>query len=111
MSTVRVGFGLSPGPGTLNDNILQSLPGHLRQSVLVMREVTERPEGVWARTVKLVGTDRERIFQEVRELMDNPASYQAMAQARNPYGDGQAANRIVQIIAHIFWLRQRADPL
>jgi hypothetical protein len=74
----------------------------LGKPVLVMREVTERPEGVWAQTVRLVGTDRERIFQEVQELMDSPASYQAMAQARNPYGDGQAASRIVRIIAQIF---------
>lgn len=73
----------------------------LGKPVLVMREVTERPEGLWAGAVKLVGTDREKIFTEVRELLDNPASYQAMAQARNPYGDGQAATRIVQILARI----------
>lgn len=71
----------------------------LGKPVLVMREVTERPEGVWAETVKLVGTDRRRIFQEVRELLENPASYRAMSQARNPYGDGQAAARIVQILS------------
>jgi UDP-N-acetylglucosamine 2-epimerase len=56
-------------------------------------------EGVWAKTVKLVGTDREKIFQEIKELFENPGSYQAMAQARNPYGDGHAARRIVEIIA------------
>ena len=71
----------------------------LGKPVLVMRDVTERPEGVWAQTVKLVGTDRAKIFQEIKELLDNPVSYQAMAQARNPYGDGQAAQRIVEIIA------------
>ena len=49
--------------------------------------VTERREGVWAQTVKLVGTDRARIFQEIKELFENPASYETMAQARNPYGD------------------------
>ena len=70
----------------------------LGKPVLVMRDVTERPEGVWAKTVKLVGTDREKIFQEIKELIENPVSYQAMAQARNPYGDGQAARRIVEII-------------
>ncbi len=70
----------------------------LGKPVLVMRDVTERPEGVWAKTVKLVGTDREKIFQEIKELLENPVSYQAMAQARNPYGDGQAARRIVEII-------------
>ena len=70
----------------------------LGKPVLVMRDVTERPEGVWAQTVKLVGTDRHRIFQEIKELLENPVSYQTMAQARNPYGDGQAAAQIVQII-------------
>ena len=74
----------------------------LGKPVLVMREVTERPEGVWAGTVKLVGTDRQRIFQEVRELLENPASYRAMSQAQNPYGDGQAATRIVQILKREF---------
>jgi UDP-N-acetylglucosamine 2-epimerase (non-hydrolysing) len=71
----------------------------LGKPVLVMREVTERPEGVWANTVKLVGTDRQRIFQGIKELLENPASYQAMAQARNPYGDGKAAARIVETLA------------
>ncbi len=71
----------------------------LGKPVLVMREVTERPEGVWANTVKLVGTDRQLIFREVQELLINPTSYQTMAQARNPYGDGQAAERIFRILA------------
>ena len=66
-----------------------------------MREVTERPEGVWAGTVKLVGTDRDKIFQGIKGLLDNPQSYQAMAQARNPYGDGRAAGRIVQVLASL----------
>ena len=70
----------------------------LGKPVLVMREVTERPEGLWAGTVKLVGTGRKKIFSEVKELLDNPVSYQAMAQAQNPYGDGQAAQRIAQIV-------------
>jgi UDP-N-acetylglucosamine 2-epimerase (non-hydrolysing) len=70
----------------------------LGKPVLVMRDVTERPEGVWAKTVKLVGTDRTTIFQEIKELLEVPASYQTMAQARNPYGDGQAAQRIQEII-------------
>ena len=74
----------------------------LGKPVLVMREVTERPEAVWAGTVKLVGTEWPRIFQEVRELLENPASYRAMAQARNPYGDGQAATRIVQVLKREF---------
>ena len=66
-----------------------------------MRDVTERPEGVWAKTVKLVGTDRATIFQEIKELLENPASYRAMAQARNPYGDGQAAQRIVEALTDL----------
>ena len=70
----------------------------LGKPVLVMRDVTERPEGVWAQTVRLVGTDRRRIVQEITELLENPVSYQTMAQARNPYGDGQAAAQIAQII-------------
>jgi UDP-N-acetylglucosamine 2-epimerase (non-hydrolysing) len=70
----------------------------LAKPVLVMREVTERPEGISAGTVQLVGTDRSKIIAAVRELLDNPVSYQAMAQARNPYGDGQAARRITQIL-------------
>jgi UDP-N-acetylglucosamine 2-epimerase (non-hydrolysing) len=70
----------------------------LGKPVLVMRDVTERPEGVWAKTVKLVGTDRARIFQEIKELLEVPASYQTMARARNPYGDGNAARRIEEII-------------
>jgi len=73
----------------------------LGKPVLVMREVTERPEGVWAGTVKLVGPHRERIFSEVAELLDNPDSYQSMAHAQNPYGDGQAAVRIVEILKNL----------
>jgi UDP-N-acetylglucosamine 2-epimerase (non-hydrolysing) len=70
----------------------------LGKPVLVMRDVTERPEGVRTQTVKLVGTNRGRIVQETTELLENPVSYQTMAQARNPYGDGQAAAHIVQLI-------------
>lgn len=73
----------------------------LGKPVLVMREVTERPEGVWAGTVRLVGADRETIFQGVKELLDNPKAYAAMAQARNPYGDGRAAARVVEILTEI----------
>jgi UDP-N-acetylglucosamine 2-epimerase (non-hydrolysing) len=80
---------------------LQEEAPALGKPVLVMREVTERPEGVWANTVKLVGTDRQRIFQEIKDLLENPAKYQAMAQARNPYGDGKAAARIVQLVMQI----------
>ena len=73
----------------------------LGKPVLVMREVTERPEGVWAGTVRLVGPDAERIVAGVRELLDDPASYRAMAQAVNPYGDGQAGRRIAEILGRV----------
>ncbi len=82
---------------TDSGGIQEEAPG-LGKPVLVMREVTERPEGVWAGTARLVGTDREKIVQEVNELLDNAASYRIMAQAQNPYGDGQAAPRIVEIL-------------
>ncbi len=73
----------------------------LGKPVLVMREVTERPEGVWAGTVKLVGTDRFQILKEVDDLLTNPDSYRKMAQAANPYGDGKAAKKISHILATI----------
>jgi len=66
--------------------------------VLVLRDVTERPEGVKAGTVKLVGTGTGRIISETRRLLDNPQSYAQMAHAVNPYGDGHAAPRIVQAL-------------
>ena len=69
------------------------------EPVLVMRNTTERPEAVEAGTVKLVGTDRQAIFAEAARLLDNPAAYQAMSRAHNPYGDGQAARRIREILA------------
>jgi UDP-N-acetylglucosamine 2-epimerase (non-hydrolysing) len=74
----------------------------LGKPILVMRDVTERPEGVWAGTVKLVGPDRPRILTGVRELLENPTSYKAMAQAKNPYGDGSAAQKIVEILSEKF---------
>jgi UDP-N-acetylglucosamine 2-epimerase (non-hydrolysing) len=63
--------------------------------VLVLREVTERPEAIEAGTARLVGTDPERILAEARRLLDEPAAHAAMAHAVNPFGDGQAAGRIV----------------
>ncbi len=70
----------------------------LGKPVLVMRETTERPEAVEAGTVRLVGTDADRIVQEANELLDNNLMYQAMSQAHNPYGDGTAASRIAEIL-------------
>jgi UDP-N-acetylglucosamine 2-epimerase (non-hydrolysing) len=66
--------------------------------VLVMRQVTERPEGVQAGTVRLVGTDHDVIVSQTRNLLDDPKAYAAMAQAINPYGDGKAAPRIVKAL-------------
>lgn len=70
----------------------------LGKPVLVMRNVTERPEAVDAGTVRLVGTDQRAIVQHVEEVMLDAAVYQAMSKAHNPYGDGQAAQRIVDTI-------------
>lgn len=66
--------------------------------VLVMRETTERPEGVEAGTLKLVGTETSRIVQEARRLLDDPAAHTKMAKAGNPFGDGHAAERIVNAL-------------
>lgn len=73
----------------------------LGKPVLVMRDVTERPEAVAAGTVRLVGADRGRIVANVSELLENEASYAAMARAHNPYGDGKACARIVSIMREI----------
>ncbi|NOZ39230.1 MAG: UDP-N-acetylglucosamine 2-epimerase (non-hydrolyzing) [Planctomycetes bacterium] len=70
----------------------------LGKPVLVMRDTTERPEGVQAGTVKLVGAQSERIVAEATALLTDTAAYQAMSSVENPYGDGRAAERIVQQI-------------
>lgn len=67
--------------------------------VLVLRETTERPEGVEAGTATLVGTDRDRIFETARRLIQDKSAYQAMATAVSPYGDGAAAKRIRYLVA------------
>lgn len=71
----------------------------LGKPVLVMRDTTERPEAVAAGTVKLVGTDVERILDEVNTLMSDADSYRRMSQAHNPYGDGKACTRIADVLA------------
>ncbi len=68
----------------------------LGKPVLVMRETTERPEGVTAGTAKLVGTDADTIVTELFTLLDDKAAYETMARAHNPFGDGHAASRIVE---------------
>ncbi len=73
----------------------------LGKPVLVMRDVTERPEAVEAGTVRLVGADRGRIVANVAELLDNQASYTAMSRSHNPYGDGKACERIVSMLRGI----------
>jgi UDP-N-acetylglucosamine 2-epimerase (non-hydrolysing) len=72
--------------------------------VLVMRETTERPEGVAAGTAKLVGSNADRIVSEISTLLDDKAAYSAMARAHNPFGDGQAAARIARLVADGFGL-------
>jgi UDP-N-acetylglucosamine 2-epimerase (non-hydrolysing) len=72
----------------------------LGKPVLVMRETTERPEGVEAGTARLVGTDEDRIVSEIFTLLDDKAAYEAMARAHNPFGDGRSAARIVERIAN-----------
>jgi UDP-N-acetylglucosamine 2-epimerase (non-hydrolysing) len=70
----------------------------LRKPVLVMREVSERPEAIAAGTASLTGTDPERIIEAVSSLLDDPACYSRMTSRPNPYGDGHAAERIVQFL-------------
>ncbi|MCM8595999.1 non-hydrolyzing UDP-N-acetylglucosamine 2-epimerase, partial [Accumulibacter sp.] len=69
----------------------------LGKPVLLMRDMTERPEAVDAGTVRLVGSDREQIVGEVSQLLTDSATYQRMARAHNPYGDGRATERILEI--------------
>jgi UDP-N-acetylglucosamine 2-epimerase (non-hydrolysing) len=72
----------------------------LGKPTLVLRNVTERPEGVQAGVLKLVGTDPARIVDESTHLLEDPAAYAGMATAKNPFGDGHAAQKIVQALLH-----------
>ncbi len=72
----------------------------LGKPVLVMRETTERPEGVKAGTLKLVGTNEETIYRSFKELLENKDNYDAMSKASNPYGDGHACERIANILEY-----------
>jgi len=69
----------------------------LGKPVLVMRETTERPEAVHAGTVRLVGTDPQKIVDEMSRLITDPQAYDQMARAHNPYGDGHATERIIAV--------------
>jgi UDP-N-acetylglucosamine 2-epimerase len=77
---------------------LQEEAPSLGVPVLVLRETTERPEGIEAGTLKIVGTDTDNIVQQARRLLADPAAYAQMARATNPYGDGHAAERIVDAL-------------
>ena len=84
---------------TDSGGIQEEAPG-LGKPVLVMRETTERPEALEAGTVKLVGTDYDRIVEEVSVLLDSSEAYERMSRAVNPYGDGKACGRIISKLAH-----------
>ena len=73
----------------------------LGKPVLVMRNVTERPEAVKAGTVKIVGSNSQRIIEGLSLLLDNKKHYQKMSRAHNPYGDGLASKRIVDVLRSI----------
>ena len=77
---------------------LQEEAPHFGKPVLVLRTETERPEAVEAGTVKLVGADRDTIIREAGILLENPAVYEHMAKAVNPYGDGHASERIAETL-------------
>ena len=80
---------------TDSGGIQEEAPG-LGKPVLVMRDTTERPEAVDAGTVKLVGTDYQKIVDNVSRLLDNTEYYNTMSKAVNPYGDGKACERIIK---------------
>lgn len=81
---------------------LQEEAPALGKPVLVLRTETERPEAVASGTVKIAGVDKDVIVSMTKELLDNPSAYDKMAKAANPYGDGNASQRIVQAILHKF---------
>ncbi len=86
---------------TDSGGLQEEAPG-LGKPVLVLRDTTERPEAVEAGTARLIGTAREAIRDQALELLTNPAAYEAMAQAVNPFGDGQASERILAIVKAYF---------
>lgn len=89
---------------------LQEEAPHLGKPVLVLRDVTERPEAVEAGTVKLVGTDIKKIVDEAYKIMKDEEEYEKMSKAINPYGDGKASDRIVDaILYHFGVLKDRPD--
>ena len=87
---------------------LQEEAPALGRPVLVLRRETERPEAVAAGTVRLAGTEEGAVYDQAARLLTDPAAYAQMAQAVNPYGDGQACRRIVDAILWKQGLRQEA---
>jgi UDP-N-acetylglucosamine 2-epimerase (non-hydrolysing) len=83
----------------------------LGKPVLVLRDTTERPEAVNAGTVKKVGTDKEAIYKTANELLNDAQAYLKMSQASNPYGDGQASQRIVKRILRDFNNREKTNEI
>jgi UDP-N-acetylglucosamine 2-epimerase (non-hydrolysing) len=88
---------------------LQEEAPSLGKPVLVLRDTTERPEAVAAGTAKLVGTKSENIFVAAAELLNDPDAYEAMANAINPFGDGHAAERILQIVQNYFGISSKTS--
>jgi len=78
----------------------------LGKPVLVMRDTTERPEGVAAGTARLVGNNREKIVDEVSRLLEDSAAYNKMAKSHNPFGDGHAAERVANACLRYFKRRK-----
>lgn len=85
---------------------LQEEVPSMGKPVLVLRNVTERPEGVEAGTLRLAGVEEDEIYAQAKELLDNKEVYEKMAQAKNPFGDGYAAERITEAIRYYFGLRK-----
>lgn len=83
----------------------------LGKPVLVLRDTTERPEAVKAGTVKLIGTERERVYEETKYLLTDTEEYQRMANTCNPYGDGEASRRIVDAILYHYGLKETKPDL
>jgi len=74
----------------------------LKKPVLVMRDTTERPEGIEAGCLRLVGTDKRKIVKEVEKLLDDENEYKKMSKCKNPYGDGKASERIVEFLKDVY---------
>ena len=83
----------------------------LGKPVLVLRDTTERPEAVEAGTVELIGTDKDVVYKEAKELLTNQQEYSRMSEACNPYGDGKASQRIIQAILYHYGLSAEKPEL